>query len=152
MNKFEYVSSSGRGFDLPTRATAKSAGYDFHSPVAFILKPGEIRTIKLEVKAQINEGEVLLLFPRSSLGWKYNVHLVNTVGVIDADYYNNPDNEGEIGLKLCNLGDKTLYVDVNDRLIQGIFLKFDITDDDAAKGERLGGFGSTGKGEVNENK
>lgn len=144
MNKFEYVSSSGRGFDLPTRATAKSAGYDFHSPVAFDLKPGEIKAIKLEVKVQLNEREVLWLVPRSSLGWKYNVKLVNTVGIIDGDYYNNPENEGEIGLKLHNQGDKTLHVAVNDRLIQGIFLNFNITDDDAAQGERLGGFGSTG--------
>ncbi len=144
MNKFEYVSSSGRGFDLPTRATAKSAGYDFHSPVAFDLKPGEIKEIKLEVKVQLNEREVLWLVPRSSLGWKYNVKLVNTVGIIDGDYYNNPENEGEIGLKLHNQGDKTLHVAVNDRLIQGIFLNFNITDDDAAQGERLGGFGSTG--------
>ncbi len=144
MNKFEYVSSSGRGFDLPTRATAKSAGYDFHSPVAFDLKPGEIKEIKLEVKVQLNEREVLWLVPRSSLGWKYNVKLVNTVGIIDGDYYNNPENEGEIVLKLHNQGDKTLHVAVNDRLIQGIFLNFNITDDDAAQGERLGGFGSTG--------
>ena len=60
MNKFEYVSSSERNFDLPTRATAKSAGYDFHSPVAFILKPGEIKTIKLEVKLIWNVGSIVL--------------------------------------------------------------------------------------------
>lgn len=146
MNKFEYVSTAKQDFDLPTRATAKSAGYDFHSPQEFFLYPQETVTVKLGVKAQINEGEFLLLVPRSSLGWKYNVHLVNTVGIIDADYYNNPDNEGEIGLKLFNEGDDVLHVYKNDRLIQGIFVKFDITDDDKAEGLRLGGFGSTDGG------
>ena len=145
VNKFEYVSTSARDFDLPVRATKCSAGYDFHSPEDFIVNPGEIVAVKMQVKAQIREGQVLLLFPRSSLGWKYNVRLVNTVGVIDADYYNNPDNEGEIGLKMENCGDKPLVVHKNDRLIQGIFVKFDITDDDQAEGERLGGFGSTNK-------
>ena len=145
MNRFEYVSTAKKDFDLPTRSTAKSAGYDFHSPEEFELRPGDIITIKMGVKAQINEGEFLLLVPRSSLGWKYNVHLVNTVGIIDSDYYNNPDNEGEIGLKMVNQGDKTLVVKKNDRLIQGIFLKFDTTDDDKADGLRLGGFGSTGE-------
>ena len=143
MNKFEYISTSSKDFDLPTRSTAKSAGYDFHSPIDFILHPGEIKEIKMQVKAQIKEGEVLLLFPRSSLGWRYNVHLVNTIGVIDSDYYNNPSNEGEIGLKLFHQGGKPLVVNKNDRLIQGIFVPFDITEDDDAKGQRMGGFGST---------
>ncbi len=143
MNKFEYVSTSVKDFMLPKRATENSAGYDFYSPIDFIIQPGQIRCISLEVKAQINPGEVLLLFPRSSLGWKYNVRLVNTVGVIDSDYYNNPDNEGEIFLKLENCGTMPLEVHQNDRLIQGIFVKFDITDDDKAEGKRVGGFGST---------
>lgn len=144
MNRFEYVSRSQKDFDLPRRQTAKSAGYDFYSPEEFELLPGEIKEIKLQVKAQVKEGEFLLLVPRSSLGWKYNVRLVNTVGIIDQDYYNNPDNEGEIGLKLKNDGNKALFVPKNDRLIQGIFVKFDVTEDDAAQGNRVGGFGSTG--------
>lgn len=143
MNKFEYVSTSSRDFDLPARSTALSAGYDIHCPESFELRPGETKEVKLQIKVQIKEGEMLLLVPRSSLGWKYNVHLVNTVGVIDSDYYNNSDNEGEIGLKMVNQGDKTLVVKKNDRLIQGIFLKFDTTDDDEAEGLRLGGLGST---------
>ena len=144
MNKFEYVSTSSRDFALPARSTALSAGYDIHCPESFELRPGETKEVKLQIKVQIKEGEMLLLVPRSSLGWKYNVHLVNTVGVIEPDYYNNPKNEGELGLKLYNEGTETLKVYKNDRLIQGIFLKFDITDDDDATGARLGGFGSTG--------
>ena len=144
-NKFEYVSSSKKNFDLPTRATNNSAGYDFHSPECFTLNPGEIKSIKLQVKVKIKPGEVLLLFPRSSLGWKYNVHLVNTVGVIDSDYYNNEFNEGEIGLKLFHQGTQLLKVNVNDRLIQGVFVKYDITEDDSVKTQRKGGFGSTGR-------
>ena len=143
MNKFEYVSGSAKDFSLPKRSTAKSAGYDFFSPIAFTIEPREIVEIKTGVKARIKDGEFLFLVPRSSLGWKYNVRLVNTVGIIDGDYYNNPTNEGEIGIKFQNLGAKTLIVDKNDRLIQGIFLKFDVTDDDEAVGERTGGFGST---------
>ena len=145
MNKFEYVSHSTRDFNLPRRQTAKSAGYDFYAPYDFVLNPGEIIAIQMQVKVQIKDGEVLWLVPRSSLGWKYNVRLVNTVGIIEPDYYNNPDNEGELGLKLENCGTKPLVVKKNDRLIQGIFLHFDITDDDDAEGDRLGGFGSTGK-------
>lgn len=143
MNKFEYVSSSPKDFSLPKRSTAKSAGYDFYSPLDFIIEPGEIVEIKTGVKAQVSEGEFLFLVPRSSLGWKYNIRLVNTVGIIDADYYNNPSNEGEIGIKFHNQGDRTLVVHKNDRLIQGIFVKFDTTNDDQAEGERVGGFGST---------
>ena len=144
MNKFEYVTRSNKDFDLPRRQTAKSAGYDFYSPEDFTLYPGEIKEIKLQVKVQIKDGELLWLVPRSSLGWKYNVRLVNTVGIIEPDYYGNPDNEGELGLKLENCGERILYVKKNDRLIQGIFLKFDITEDDQASGTRVGGFGSTG--------
>lgn len=147
MNKFEYVSWSDKDFDLPTRSTKNSAGYDFHSPKMFLVKPGESVEISLEVKVQINSGEFLMIVPRSSLGFKNGNHITitNTVGVIDQDYYNNTQNEGEIRARLHNFGDKDFVVYRNDKLLQGIFVKFDLTEDDLAEGERTGGFGSTGR-------
>ena len=95
INKFEYISSSKRDFDLPTRGTKFSSGYDFHSPIDCIIMPNETKLFSLEVKVQIKEGEFLLIVPRSSLGFKGNNHitLTNTCGVIDSDYYNNETNE-----------------------------------------------------------
>lgn len=144
-NKFEYVSTSKKDFDLPTRSTKKSAGYDFHSPVEFTLKPMETIKITLDVKCKIKEGEFLMVVPRSSVGFHYNIRLWNTTGIIDADYYNNPANEGVINLKITNYGDKDYVVKKNDRIVQGIFVKYDTTIDDDAESERVGGLGSTGK-------
>ena len=146
INKFEYVSWSKREFDLPTRASKESAGYDFHSPVDGCIEPGAVVEFSLEVKVQIKPFEFLFIPPRSSLGFKGDNHvaLTNTVGIIASDYYNNPDNEGEIRLKLKNFGDKPFYFKKNDRLVQGIFLSFDITEDDDVEESRQGGLGSTG--------
>ena len=116
--------------ELPKRSTKKSAGYDIRSIEEGIIKPGEAKIFKTGVKADMNDDEVLLLMIRSSLGFKYNIGLANNVGVIDSDYYNNPDNEGHFALKLINLGDKDFKVEVGDRIAQG-----------------KGGFGSTGKKE-----
>lgn len=144
-NKFEYVSSSKKDFNLPSRGTTKSAGYDFYSPIDFELQPNETITINLGVKCSIKEDEFLMLVPRSSVGFNYNIKLWNTVGIIDADYYNNPSNEGEIGLKIQNNGSRVYRVCKNDRILQGIFVKFDITvDDEPRNTKRDGGFGSTG--------
>jgi dUTP pyrophosphatase len=82
--------------ELPKRSTKKSAGYDIRSIEEGIIKPGEAKVFKTGVKADMNDDEVLLLMIRSSLGFKYNIGLANNVGVIDSDYYNNPDNEGHI--------------------------------------------------------
>lgn len=143
-NKFEYVSKSEKMFNLPTRSTVHSAGYDFHSPKHFKLNPGETIKLSLEVRAKIKDGEFLAIVPRSSIGFKYHLVLDNTVGIIDKDYYYS-DNEGEIFAKLTNMGDKELEVHTNDRLLQGIFIKYDITDDDETVTIRNGGIGSTGE-------
>jgi dUTP pyrophosphatase len=86
-----------------------------------------------------------MVVPRSSVGFHYNIRLWNTTGIIDADYYNNPANEGVINLKITNYGDKDYVVKKNDRIVQGIFVKYDTTIDDDADSERVGGLGSTGK-------
>ena len=129
---------------LPRRATSGSAGYDFFAPAAFELKPGETILLPTGVRARMDDGWVLMLFPRSGLGFKYRLQLNNTVGVIDSDYF-HAKNEGHIMLKLTNDSNegKTLSVEAGDAVAQGVFLPYGITVDDAADGLREGGFGST---------
>ena len=128
---------------LPKRSTQNSAGYDFYAPYDLVIKPNEEVVIKTGIKSYMNSGEVLLIFVRSSLGFKYNVRLKNQVGVIDADYYNNSSNEGHIMVALKNEGTKELVINTGDRLVQGVFINYLISDDDAACGSRTGGIGST---------
>ena len=129
---------------LPRRATSGSAGYDFFSPLAFTLAPGACIRIPTGVRARIDDGWVLMLFPRSGLGFKYRLQLDNTVGIIDADYY-HALNEGHIMIKVTNNGSKQLSLRKGDRFAQGIFIPYGITEDDEASEERTGGFGSTNK-------
>lgn len=131
---------------LPRRATAGSAGYDFFSTLDFELKPGETIKIPTGIRVKIDNGWVLMLYPRSGLGFKYRLQLNNTVGIIDSDYYNS-DNEGHIFVKITNDSNegKTLSVKAGDGFCQGIFTEFGLTEDDEATEERNGGFGSTGK-------
>lgn len=129
---------------LPMRATAGSAGYDYYSPIAFTLKPGETIKIPTGIRAKMEDGWVLCNFPRSGQGFKFRLQLNNTVGIIDSDYYNS-DNEGHIMAKLTNDSNegKVLEVKAGDGFMQGIFFPFGITEDDNADGVRNGGFGST---------
>lgn len=130
---------------LPKRATAGSAGYDFYTPLAFELKPGESIKIPTGIRAKINDGWVLKLYPRSGLGFKFRVQMNNTVGIIDSDYYNS-DNEGHIFCKIMNdtNEDKTVSLNQGAGFCQGIFVEYGITFDDDVIDERNGGFGSTG--------
>ena len=129
---------------LPRRATSGSAGYDFFAPVGFELPAGASIKIPTGVRAIIEEGWVLTLYPRSSLGFKYRFQLDNSVGVIDSDYTRS-DNEGHIFLRMTNDSreGKGLRVPAGSAFAQGIFLPFGITVDDDAQGVRNGGFGST---------
>lgn len=130
---------------LPQRATAASAGYDFYAPYDFSLQPGETIKIPTGIRCKMQENYVLLLFPRSSLGFKYRLGLDNTVGVIDADYY-NALNEGHIFIKITNNSkDKILNVKQGEGFAQGIFIQYGITVDDEVTTLRTGGFGSTNK-------
>ena len=97
------------------------------------------------VKCYLDPGTYLELSVRSSTPLKHWLILANGVGVIDSDYADNPDNEGEIFLQLINLGPVPIYLHKGDIIGQGIIKKFEITDDDAAEGERTGGLGSTTK-------
>ena len=128
----------------PKRATTGSAGYDFKSPVDFELKPKETIKVPTGIRCKMNEDIVLMIYPRSSLGFKYRLILDNTVGVIDSDYYNS-DNEGHIFIKFTNMGDKLLNIKKGDGIAQGIFLPYFITEDDEVTASRNGGIGSTNK-------
>lgn len=131
---------------LPKRATKGSAGYDFYSPLGFTLHPGETIKIPTGIRASMREDYVLMIFPRSGLGFKYRLQLNNTVGVIDSDYYDS-DNEGHIFIKLTNDSneDKALTLAAGGGFAQGIFLPFGITEEDEATEIRNGGFGSTSR-------
>lgn len=152
MRKFEYVErmlSTGYemkkpDFDLPKRSTKNSMAYDIFSPEAFYLEPKKTYMLKTGIKAQMREDEGLILNVRSSMG-KKNIMLANTNGWIDSDFYNNEDNEGEIGLLFYNYGEEIWEVKKGDRVAQCMFINFLTVDDDNAEGERTGGFGSTGK-------
>lgn len=131
---------------LPKRATKGSAGYDFYTPAAFTLKPGETIKIATGIRVRMEENWVLKLYPRSGLGFKYRLQMNNTVGIIDSDYYFS-DNEGHIFAKLTNDSKegKSVTVEAGTGFMQGIFLEYGITEDDDADGIRNGGFGSTTK-------
>ena len=131
---------------LPKRATKGSAGYDFYTPIDVYLKPGETLKIPTGIRCEMNERWVLMIYPRSGLGFKYRLQLNNTVGIIDSDYYNS-DNEGHMFVKLTNDSneDKSLSLKVGQGMVQGIFFEFGIVEDDDVTEERNGGFGSTTK-------
>ena len=130
---------------IPRRATKGSAGYDFFSPISFKLKPGQTIKVPTCIKCSLNPGTVLMLFPRSSLGFKYRMQLDNSVGVVDQDYYNNESNEGHIFIKVTNDSKcgKTLEVKAGEAFAQGIIMRYEVTDDDETDGVRSGGIGST---------
>lgn len=140
----EALRKTWENITLPKRSTVGSAGYDFVSPVDFDLNPGEEIKIPTGIRCEIDCNWVLTIHPRSSLGFKYQIGLANTTGIIDSDYYNS-DNEGHIMVKLVNRGNKIFSTNKGDKIVQGIFLPYGITVDDNTDGVRNGGFGSTGK-------
>ena len=140
----EVIRSIYDALKLPKRATKGSAGYDFYAPFKFILKPGQTIKIPTGIRCEMNPDYVLMAFPRSGLGFKYQANLVNGTGILDSDYaYSN--NEGHIMIKLVNRGDKPFSVKEGEGFAQGIFLPYGITVDDDCDGVRNGGFGSTTK-------
>ena len=146
MRKFALVKGAPADTKLPTRKTKGSAGYDFYLPCDVVLEPyGDSPIIQTGVKAYMPEDEVLLLFIRSSVGIVKNVVLSNNVGVIDSSYADNPDNEGNIGLKLHNNSPHTVEFKKGERIMQGVFVKYSVVIGDQATEDRKGGIGSTGK-------
>ncbi len=131
---------------LPKRATKGSAGYDFYTPISFQLNPGETIKIPTGIRCEMNPRWVLMIYPRSGLGFKFRLQLNNTVGVIDSDYFYS-DNEGHIFIKITNDSNegKVVEVKAGQGFAQGIFMQYGIVEDDDTVEERNGGFGSTTK-------
>jgi dUTP pyrophosphatase len=129
---------------LPRRATKNSSGYDIYSPLDFSLSPNEEIKIPTGIKSYMLGDEELLMFPRSSVGFKFNVKFNNTIPKIDSDYYNNESNEGHIWIKFTNTGKKDWIVKEGDAIAQCSFYKYLIVDGDCPVNEdRVGGIGST---------
>ena len=129
---------------LPKRATEGSAGYDFPAPTETVVPAGEAALIPTGIRAEMAPGWVLMLFPRSSLGFKYGLRLSNTVGVIDSDYA-RAENEGHILVKLYNPTKEPVTIGRGERFCQGVFLPYGTAEETETPGKRTGGLGSTGK-------
>lgn len=170
---FEVVTKyEGKGIDLPKRATRGSAGYDFAAAEQIVIPSiwnvltqnagvgmmGEGKIVEQNksylksvlvptgIKAYMPENEYLMLVNRSSNPLKNHLSLPNGVGIIDSDYYGNPNNEGEIFVQLINYGLEDYMIEKGDRIAQGIFMSYEIIDEEAEDFEtRIGGFGSSGK-------
>ena len=117
-------------YEIPSRETYYAAGYDFHALCDFVIKPGMTKKIPTGIKAEMENDEVLLIVVRGSQGFKYNVRLINQVGVVDKDYYNNPTNEGHIWIGLKNEGIKDYVVNKGEGIAQGMFIKYLLTAND----------------------
>mgnify|MGYP000292254754 FL=1 len=136
-----------KAINLPVRKTKFSAGYDVEAAENIIIpsfKRGNKPTlIKTGIKAYMADDEVLILANRSSNPGKKGLILANSIGVIDKDYYGNPDNDGHIMFAFYNIKDEDIEIKKGDCIGQAIFQKYLIADNDSAEGERTGGFGST---------
>ena len=131
---------------IPVRATAGSAGYDFFAPDDFTILPGGMLKIPTGIRVEMEQDWVLKCYPRSGLGFKDRLQLINTVGICDSDYFYS-DNDGHIFAKLTNdtKEGKTVEIPKASGFMQGIFVEYGITVDDEAAAVRNGGFGSTSK-------
>jgi dUTP pyrophosphatase len=146
MRKFEVIKAyQNQSINLPKRATKHSAGYDIESAETLTIEPGEIKRVPTGLKVYMPGDEALFVYPRSSLGIKKGLITSNAVGVVDADYYDNPDNEGHLMVPILNFSKVAVTIEKGERIAQGIFQKFFLTEDDQANGKRTGGFGSSGK-------
>ena len=151
MRKFEVVSEKfiqygQTEFKMPRRATKYSAGYDLYSPIDITIKPGESEMIWTNIKATFNPNEVLMIFVTSKMGKKH-IMLANGTGIIESDYYNNVSNDGNLGVRLINLGKEDYCIKVGDKIGQGVFTYFlTVDDEEEITNVRTGGFGSTSTG------
>lgn len=127
---------------LPVRKTVGSAGYDFVIPFNISIKPKDSFLIPTGIRCRIDEGWVMLIFPRSSLGIKKRIFISNTTPVIDCDYYSS-DNEGHIFIQIENHGNKLLKLENGESFVQAVFLPFGTVMEETVKTKRVGGIGST---------
>lgn len=129
---------------LPVRSTEGSAGYDIASPVNITIPGGCKRVIPTGLKVKIDPGYTMLLFVRSSLAIKKEIELQTSVSVIDSDYYDNDANEGHVMIPVRNESARPVFVSAGERIAQGVFVPYGVTEGDAAHEKRKGGIGSTG--------
>ena len=138
-----------KGINLPVRKTRNSAGYDIEAAedtIIPVFKPGQKPTlVKTGLKAYCMPDEYYMLCNRSSNPGKRGLVMANSVGIIDSDYYENPDNDGHFMFAFYNFFDHDVEIKKGEAIGQAIFMKYLITDNDNAQGERTGGFGSTSK-------
>lgn len=147
MVKFEKVNKITEDIKLPERSTLNSAGYDFFAIEDVTLPAKKLTRVMTGVKCELMPNQVLILANRSSNPSKKGLILANGIGVIDADYYGNPDNDGEMGFEFYNILNEDVVIKKGEKLGQGIIMKFDKTEDDYISNPyktRVGGFGSTG--------
>lgn len=140
---FYRVYGADEDVKLPKRATKGSAGYDFFAPKEVKIPSGLSETIWLDIKAKMPNNVYLRMENRSSMMSKHNIMLFCS-GIIDSDYYGNPNNDGNIGIRFYNFGEE-YTIKAGERICQGIFLNYEVTSDDKTTDKRTGGFGSTGK-------
>ena len=138
-----------KDINLPVRKTKFAAGYDIEAAEDIVVpsfKKGMAPVlIPTGLKAYMEDDEVLYLYNRSSNPKKKGLILANSVGVVDKDYYGNPDNDGHIMFAFFNIKAEDITIKKGEAIGQGVFSKYLVTDDDVALGDRLGGFGSTDK-------
>lgn len=136
-----------KNINIPIRKTKKSAGYDVEAAEDIIIPPFERgckpTLIHTGLKAYCQDDEWYMLANRSSNPGKKKLVLANGIGIIDADYYCNPDNDGEFMFAYYNMGTEPLEIKKGERIGQVVFQKFLIVDNDVAEDERTSGFGST---------
>lgn len=128
---------------LPTRGSKKAMAYDFYANGEYMVAPNAIVKVWTDVKAYMGDEECLIVNVRSSMGGKFM--LANTSGWIDADYYSNENNDGNIGIFLKNISDEVQTINKGDRIAQGAFFNFLVADNGNTNRVRTGGFGSTNK-------
>lgn len=143
---FEKVNRINDDIKLPERSTKYSAGYDFFAIEDIVISAKTTTLVMTGVKCELAKDTVLILANRSSNPIKKHLVLLNGIGVIDADYYGNESNDGEIGFMFYNISDEDVLIKKGDKLGQGLILSFLKTDDDEQTSAtvRIGGFGSTG--------
>lgn len=129
---------------LPTRGSKHSIAYDIYSPIDTVILPMEKELIWTDVKAYFGTNEALIINVRSSMG-SHPMVMGNSQGWVECDYYNNPKNDGNLGINLLNLGKEPYIIKKGDRIAQAMFIPFLESDNCNSDEERLGGFGSTGK-------
>ncbi len=149
-NNHENLNALYNQIKLPFRKTIGSAGYDFFAVTDYIIKKGQTIIMPTGIKAYMESDEWLAIYIRSSFGFKYNIRLMNQVGIIDSDYYDNKDNEGHIYIALENQGSMDKQIFKGESFAQGVFSKYLVAENDRATNIRDGGIGSTDRGNDDE--